>query len=165
MQRLKRIITKRWLIHFLVNMLLNLVCPVPLPTMEGKLQAFIHPYYDGIQLQKMVFFLDSSKHLRRHWLLHNTLMSQNRQSVPTQGCHLLHQINHSQQANHLSVGVDQFWQVLGFWYLHGLLRRSCIDWTLMSVNGWHNTYTLGSNCMYSISYKVAFIKQRWLQHR
>ena len=59
----------------LVSMFLNVERPVPLPTMEGKLQAFLRPYYDGVQLKETVFFLDSGEHLRRCQLLHNTLTS------------------------------------------------------------------------------------------
>ena len=56
-------------------------------------------------------FLNSSKHLRRHRLLHNTLMSQNRWLAPPlpQGCHLSHQINHLQWAKHF---IGRHWSIL-----------------------------------------------------
>ena len=49
----------------LVSMFLNLECLVPLPTMQGKLQAFLCPYYDSIQLEETVFFPDSGERLRK----------------------------------------------------------------------------------------------------
>ena len=75
----------------LVSKFLNLERLVPLPTMEGKLQAFPLPCYDGIQLEEMVCFPDSGKCLRRCRLLHNTLTSQsNNYSSPPRDaiCHV-----------------------------------------------------------------------------
>ena len=51
-------------------------CSVPLPTVEGKLLAFLCPFSMGFQLQILADFLDSYEHLRGHYLLHNTLVSQ-----------------------------------------------------------------------------------------
>ena len=61
----KENITKRLLIHSLVNTFLRLGHSVPLPNMEGKLQALLCLYYDGIQLEATVSLPDYSEHLRR----------------------------------------------------------------------------------------------------
>ena len=44
----------------------NLRHLVPLPTMEGKLQVFLHPPQQEFDLKSTTGFLDSNKHLRRH---------------------------------------------------------------------------------------------------
>ena len=43
----------------------NLGCLVPLPTMEGKLQAFLCPPKWEFDSKSTMGFLDSSEHLRR----------------------------------------------------------------------------------------------------
>ena len=56
----------------------NLGHSVPVPTVEGKLLAFLIHFLMGVQLIIVTGFLDSYEHFRRHQLLHNTLISQDK---------------------------------------------------------------------------------------